>query len=485
MRTYRNVLFIAVDDLRPEINCYGKTKLHTPHLDRLAAGGTLFNHAYCQVPQCMPSRASLMTGVRPDERTLHLTRDICLHGEPTLPGWLKAHGLSTYSVGKVYHYNTDDEASWTRRYTETFYEQPYACDGYCSGYQLEENRRKVLNYGKQFGGEKIIAELPAMSECVDAPDSAYPDGIVADLACRQLAACAESGEAFFLGVGFYRPHLPWATPKQYWDLYDRDQVALAANPFLPKDGIGITDGIDFRHYGEPEIEATYSDLGHYDEETFPVLSEAKQRECVHGYWASVSFTDAQIGKVLDALEAHGLAGDTVVVLWGDNGWHLGEHRLWAKCTHFEESTRVPLVVAAPGLTEGRRSDRLVELLDLYPTLCDLLGLEAPPHLDGRSFVRLLADPAAPHQEAVYARMFDAATVRTERYRYTHYREATPEGDVLHLPNPGNCELFDLLRDPQENVNVAKQPEYASVVEAMARRLEAEERRSRGSGQGSC
>lgn len=469
----RNILFVAVDDLRPEINCFGKDKLHTPNMNRLAGMGVQFDHAYCQIPVCMPSRASLMSGIRPDERQLSRIPRICTQGQPTLPGHLQSHGYTTVSVGKVYHFNDDDEASWTRRYTDTFYEQEYVCDGYCSGYQLPENQRRVRQYGKQFQGvPREQLELPAICEVADAPDEAYPDAGIAAHACEELRGFRESGEPFFLAVGFYRPHLPWAVPRQYWDLYDREQVDLAANPFLPEDGIGISDLCDFRHYGEPEIHETYSDLGRYDVHTFPVLSEAKQRECIHGYWASVSFTDAQLGKVLDELERQGLAEDTTIVFWGDNGWHLGEHALWSKVTSFEESTHIPLIVAAPGQTRGGRSTSLVELIDLYPTLCDLTGQPAPPHLEGDSLTPVLADPARPFKSAIFSRIRDAETLRTESYRYTRYGRATAAGDLTHLPNSGNCELFDLAQDPRENVNVAKRPAYAPVVAEMERQLEA-------------
>ncbi len=470
MKRFKNVLMIAVDDLRPEINCFGKTKLHTPNLDRLAGGGLRFDHAYCQVPQCMPSRASLMSGIRPDERQLSRIPAICVNGEPSLPGYLKANGYTTRSIGKVYHFNDDDEASWTHRGTDTFYEQDYTCDGYCSGYQLEENQRRIRNFKKQWSHGKGACELPAICEAADAPDSAYPDGVIADRTIEALHTLRADGQPFFLATGFYRPHLPWAVPRKYWDLYAREEVALADNPFLPEDGIGISHLCDFLHYGDETINATYSDLGHYDRDTFPVLCEAKQRECVYGYWASVSFADAQIGKVLAGLDHLGLREDTLVVLWGDNGWHLGEHKLWSKVTSFEESTRVPLILSAPGVTAGESCPALVELVDVYPTICDLIGLRSPSHLQGTSFKPLLMDPQRSWKTGILSRFGDAETLRTERYRFTRYAKATPEGDLRHLPNSGTCELFDLRSDPRENTNVARQPAYFAAVEEMNRLL---------------
>ena len=253
MNSVKNILFIAIDDLRPELNCFGKTKLHTPAIDALAEEGCRFERAYCQYPQCMPSRASLMSGIRPDERALGHADQVCTRGQKTLPGFLRDRGYQTVSIGKVYHYNDDDADAWTRRYTDTFYEQEYACHGYCSGYQLEENKRKIRNFSKQFSAAAGEVELPDICEAADAPDSAYPDGMVADRAVEVLNELSRADDPFFLAVGFYRPHLPWAVPQKYWDLYDRSDVELADNPFFPEDGIGKSGLCDFMHYGDDEI----------------------------------------------------------------------------------------------------------------------------------------------------------------------------------------------------------------------------------------
>ncbi len=222
--------------------------------------------------------------------------------EPSLPGYFKAQGYETISIGKIYHNNEDDETGWSRRYTDTFGEQSYTVHGYCAGYQLEENQQKLRNFGRQFSEGKEGIELPPICEAADAPDEVHPDGKIARRAIEVLNEFQNRDEPLFLALGFYRPHLPWAVPRRYWDLYQRDEVDLADNPFFPEDAIGISTLGDLIHYGDEEINSTYSDLGHYSDEDFPVLSEAKQRECVYGYWASVSFTDAQIGKVLGELE---------------------------------------------------------------------------------------------------------------------------------------------------------------------------------------
>jgi iduronate 2-sulfatase len=468
MKFRKNILFIAVDDLRPEISCFGKTKLHTPNIDKLASMGMQFDRAYCQVPVSMPSRASMMSGVRPNKEWRDRIFQFCPNGEPSLPGHLKKNGYNTISVGKVYHYNDDDESSWTRRYTDTFYEEKGTGHGYCSGYQIKENVEKMLARKSK---ETAKIEYPPISECVDAPDSSYPDGVIANRTIEVLNELGKEDAPLFLATGFYRPHLPWAVPKKYWDLYEREDVDLADNQFFPKDGIGKSGLCDFVHYDD-EIRSTYSDLGEYKDDDFPILNEAKQRECIHAYWASVSFMDAQVGKILDELERLDMMKDTIIVLWGDNGWHLGEHKLWSKFTSFDESTRIPMIISNTGADEHGRTDALVELVDIYPTLCDLIDLEIPAHLEGESLQPLLKDKTRKGKKGIFSRIADADTICTERYRFTYYEGATPEGDQSHLPNTGKCELFDLLNDPRENVNVAKQPEYKEVVEEMTEKLSA-------------
>lgn len=475
----KHIIFIPVDDLRPEIGCFGKKKLHTPNLDRLAERGLIFDRAYCQFPQCMPSRASVMTGIRPD-RFCDRAEQLAVHGEPTLPGHFRANGYDTVSIGKVYHKNFDDRESWTRLHDFTFEEfEVSGINGYCSGYQLPENRRKLANYRDGIHGKVPYHEVPRMCETADAPDEAYPDARIADTAADVIREYAVNGRPLFLAAGFYRPHLPWAVPKPYWDLYDRNEVDLADNPFLPEAAVGLTDLCDFMHYGEKAIHETYSDLGRYSESDFPVLPEETQRECIHGYWASVSFMDAQIGKILDALNETGIAESCTVLLWGDNGWHLGEHALWSKTTHFEESTRVPVMISAPGVTardaEGKTISALTELLDIYPTLCDLADIEKPPHLNGVSLLPLLEDPTGPGKDSIQSINHNGRTLRTDRFRITWYPDAGDLTDKWHLSGHGQFELFDLEKDPGENQNVASDPAYTPLLEDLKQRLVLETR----------
>lgn len=465
----KNILFISVDDLRPEINCLGKKKLYTPHMDNLAKKGLVFENAYCQAPKCMPSRASLLSGIRPDENVYGRIKYICTKGEPTIPLYFKQNNYTTVSVGKVYHWNDEDELAWDKKYRDTFYEQDYACHGYCSGYQLEKNKKKIKSFRKHLIAQRKEipfdkSTLPDIYECADVPDSNYPDAKISEIAINELDKLSKKENPFFLALGYYRPHLPWAVPKKYWDLYKREDVDLADNQFFPLNGIGKSDLVDFMHYHDEAINNTYSDFGSYQDDDFPVLDEDKQRACIHAYWASVSFVDAQIGVVLDKLKELDIEDETIVVLYGDNGWHLGEHKLWSKCTSFEESTHVPLIISDPEIINLPRSSKsLVELLDIYPTLCDLCGLEKPGHLQGLSLKPILMNPCENIKDVVYSRLHNFSSLRTKEYRLTYYNRATAVGDKSHIPNKGKYELFDLINDPEENINVARDTNYNDVL----------------------
>ncbi len=461
----KNVLLIYVDDLRPELNCYGQSKIISPNIDKLAARSLVFNRAYCQIPVCMPSRVSTLSGMYARSTGQGHLRNLLPKGLPSLPGHFKTHGYDTISIGKVYHFNDDDPQSWTKRYTDTFYEQTLVCDGYCSGYQLEDNR-KGLTYSKTGRNRS------ALTECVDAPDSAYPDGLIADTAIAELKKHRKSKKPLFLAAGFYRPHLPWAAPKKYWDLYRREDVDVAKNQFFPKGAITRNGWGDLRHYGDQEVNAAHSDRGSYDADSFPVLSEEKQREFVHAYWACVSFLDAQIGRVLDTLEEQGMADNTVVVLCGDHGWQLGEHKLWSKCSNYEEAVRVPLMVAVPGITTGDKTDALSELVDIYPTLCELTGLAIPEHVEGTSMTPLLENPSRPWKKAAFNVWLGSMSMRTDRYRLTRYNKAVPKGSTSQLPSTGRYELYDYQTDPAGNENLAVDPKNKELLDSLIAQMDA-------------
>jgi arylsulfatase A-like enzyme len=452
----KNVLILYVDDLRPEINCYGKSKLITPGIDRLAKRSLVFNKAYCQVPVCMPSRVSTLSGMYARNTGQGRLRRLLPKGKPSLPGHFKANEYDTISIGKVYHFNQDDPESWTKRYTDTFHERKYVCDGWCAGYQLAENLK-----GRTYA--KTGRNQSALTECVDAPDNAYPDGATADKAVADIEKYSKSGKPLFLAAGFYRPHLPWVAPKKYWDMYKREEIDLAKNQYFPKNAISRNTWGDLVHYGDKIVNAAGSKRTDWNAENFPVLPEDKQRELIHGYWACVSFVDAQIGRILDALDETGMRDNTMVVMLSDHGWQLGEHRLWSKCSNYEEAVRVPFMISAPGITKGDKTDGLSELVDVYPTCCEFAGLPVPGHVEGVSMMPLLKNPSREWKKAAFNIWGGAKSMRTERYRLTRYGKPMPKGGRYQLPGTGVYELYDYQTDPQGNENIAADPKNQALL----------------------
>ncbi|MHB8901847.1 MAG: sulfatase, partial [Thermoguttaceae bacterium] len=385
-------------------------------------------------PQTLRNQARPLTGSVPP-------------GTVSLPQLFRNGGYATVSVGKVYHHNNDDPDGWTRRYTETFAESA----GYCSGYQLAENQALLPNYFKRRQGPTASLPRPPMWECTDTSDEACPDGFIASTAVEELRRFKASGEPFFLAAGFYRPHLPWTPPRKYWDLYQRQNIPLPANFHAAADSIPRNDWDEVRRYGDAP-------------EQGPV-SEDKARQMIHGYYASVSFVDAQIGKVLDELHGLGLDQSTVVLLFGDNGWNLGEHGRWSKFTNYETSTRVTLIAACPGGADGtahQTTAALVELVDIYPSLCELCGLAAPAYLEGTSFVPLLKEPNRRWKSAAFSSLindYQTRTMRTDRYRLIEH--AT-----------GQTELYDHQNDPAEDHNLAGDPASQDILRQLRGALEA-------------
>ncbi|MEN1678979.1 MAG: sulfatase [Planctomycetota bacterium] len=424
-----SVLFLAVDDLRPEIGCYGSAKMLTPSIDRLAGRGVRFDRAYCNIAVCGASRASLMSGLRPTPTrfTRHDTQvSVDAAGVPTLPATFKAAGYHTVTNGKVYHQKRDDADAWS--------EPDWREGGPGSWWALEENRAMV----------SPTTRGPAY-ESADKPVSSYPDFRTATKTIEDLRRLSAGEKPFFIASGFYKPHLPFVTPQEFWSLYPSDAIQLPDNMFFPRN-------LDraFRY--------NWGELRKYDAvPSKGPLSTDAARNMLRGYYACVSFTDAQIGRVIDALDQLDLAESTIVVLWGDHGWQLGEHGFWCKHTNFEVATRVPLVIVAPGVDGARATTRLVETVDLYPTLCELAGLPEPEHLQGRSLLPLLEDTEARHKDAVYTRYGGGDAVRTERFRYVEQRDRRGVGKLQATA------LFDLQLDPGENDNVVQQPEYAEAV----------------------
>lgn len=458
-----NILFIPVDDLRPEAGCYGNTVIRTPNIDRIAKAGVVFTRAYCQQAVCNPSRASLLTGLRPDTlRVWDLQTNFrtTLPQVTTLPQYFRQHGYTTVGIGKTYHNIFPDTASWTRELHVDGY--PFDPDAvYATREQLavqEQKKQKFIAEGNKARIDRygIWYIKASATENADVPDDTYYDGAQTTMAVAELERLAKEGKPFFFSVGYYRPHLPFNAPKKYWDMYDRSKLPLAPNQFPPK------DSPPFAVHGDRELRS-YDDFRDLPLPGEGVLSEARQREVIHGYYASVSYTDAQIGRLLDALDRLDLAKNTIIVLWGDHGWKLGEHNSWCKQSNYEIDTRVPLIVGGAGVkAKGKSSNALTEFVDVYPTLVDMAGLKVPAALQGSSLKPLLEKPAMVWKSAAYSQFLLGRfprgsqpekmgyTIRTDRYRYVEwYTWVNDEkGELLAR------ELFDHKTDPQENVNIA-------------------------------
>jgi iduronate 2-sulfatase len=422
-----NVLFIAVDDLNTDLGAYGNTFVKSPNIDRLARRGVKFDRAYTQFPLCSPSRSSLLTGQRPDVTKIYELQTHFRQNLPdivTLPQLFKNNKYYSARVGKIYHYGVpgqigtdglDDPISWDHKVN------PKGRD------KTEEALVKNLTPDRGLGSALAW-------RATEGTDEEQTDGMVATEAIKLLGE--HKDEPFFLAVGFYRPHSPYVAPQKYFDQYP------LANIPLPKEIPGDLDDI-------PEA-AIFTKPPHWG------LDEAQRREALRAYYATISFMDAQVGRVLDALDKLKLTDKTIIVLWSDHGYNVGQHGQWMKQSLFENSARVPLIISAPGQSKGKSSGRTVELVDIYPTLAELCGLDPGQKLQGESLAPLLKNPAARWTKPAYTQVrrgqIFGRSVRTERFRYTEW-----DG------GKAGVELYDHEKDPNEFTNLAKDPNYVITV----------------------
>ncbi|MCB9950345.1 MAG: sulfatase [Planctomycetaceae bacterium] len=439
-----NVLLILVDDLKPSFGAYGDDWVHSPNLDRLANSGMRFDMAYCNQAVCAPSRNNLLTGARSTSLgvySLGLNFRKAVPNAVTMPQYFKQHGYHTAGVGKVFHIghgNVGDDISWS---------VPFQTD-------------KVIDYvlyastqGQMTREQALFSNRPANGlprgtawERADVDDEAYADGRIATEGIRRLQQYKKSGEPFFLTLGFTKPHLPFCAPEKYWQLYSPDQFKLAEYTKPPEGA-------------PPYAGKTLGELNQYiPVPNDPPVSEELQRNLIHGYYASLSYMDAQLGRVLDELERLNLEEDTIIALWGDHGYHHGDHGTWTKHTNYEQANRIPILISAPGVTtEGSSSAALVETVDLYPTLVDLAGLpsvEGPQPIDGTSLVPILKDPTQSVRNHAYhcfprgGRLGRA--IRTDRYRLVEWKRWNESSESAEY------ELYDYKSDPLETKNIASE-----------------------------
>jgi iduronate 2-sulfatase len=448
-----NVLFITVDDLRPELGCYGKTYIKSPNIDRLAKSGILFAKAYVSYPVSGPSRASLFSGIYPGNNRFivwNCTQDKDLPGIVSLPMHFKNNNYKTVSLGKVYNNFEDGKGSWdvvwTPPETTTIWDYQ-SSEGIRIFEELNTDRyndtrnRDITNIPKP----GIAYEKP------DIPDIAKKDGRLANRAIEELQSFQSSSHPFFLAVGFSKPHLPFNAPAKYWNIYNKTQISLPSNSYFPKnapEAAMFNFGELRNYYGIPKEGP---------------LPDSIALALIHGYYACVSYVDAQIGKVLDALEDLGLADKTIVILCGDNGWFLGEHGFWSKHSNFERAAHVPLIVKVPWKNNGTKTEALIEFVDIYPTLCELAGLRMPFHLQGKSFVPIINNPDQLWHEAIFYKNLNGETILTKTHAYTEWINSKTEQPIARM-------LYDHRVDPEENVNISELLGNQELIKSLHEKL---------------
>ena len=496
-----NILFIAIDDLRPELGSYGSEIAQSPNLDKLASEGLQFNRAYCQQAICGPSRASVLTGLRPETSGIYhnYLKIRELHPDVvTLPQHFKNNGYESVYYGKIFHHgDLDDSLSWSRVPGP----QPKSVVGFAlpENQQIREETRKEM-FTKYGDVAKYGLAMGPAYESADVPDNTYSDGYNTDLAVADIKKMAkDSDKPFFLGLGFHKPHLNWVAPKKYWDLYDEAKIPMASDSIPPENGaaMGLHPSFELR------VRSGIPKKGKLD----PELSKTLK----HAYLACISYVDAQIGRAITALEDAGIRDNTIIIVWSDHGYHLGDMGIWGKATNYEIATRVPLMIWTPDMPEtkrGAQTDALVELIDIYPALCELAQIEKPEHIEGLSFVPLLKNPKQEWKTAVFSQFPSPAlrewgsyplrpamretyfgpliekvetkiksqqkqkwnrdlfenklmgyAMRTEQYRFIVWKDQTqPQATPLYF------ELYDHKNDPDETTNIApKNPELVAQL----------------------
>ena len=433
----KNVVIFLIDDLRPMLSSYGNSWIQTPYIDALAKKSIQFNRAYCNVPVCGASRASILTGIRP-ARNRFLSYDSRIDKDVsdaviTLPQLLKQQGYKTISNGKVSHHSSDRELDWNEIWN------PKEATSF----------RDYANPKNKFADKNSLPVPPFESSVVD--DAVYFDGKTAKKTIRDIEIQSQTPEPFFIVAGFRKPHLPFNAPKKYWDLYEPSSVPFPSNDKFP--------------VSAPEVASKWYELPFYDgiqKGESPSLE--MKRKLIHGYAACVSYVDQQVGKVIAAIDQLGLRDDTVVLLMSDHGFSLSEHNRWAKHALFEIELQIPLLISIPKITGGEITNSFAELVDIYPTLCDVLQIPKPIQLQGISLMNALKNPSTIQKKYAFSRYHRGETLISERYSYSEWKNK--KGMIT-----GRM-LYDLQNDPGETTNLSQNKEYSKLVDSLSNSISA-------------
>lgn len=478
-----NILFIPIDDLRPELGCYGECDVISPNIDYLASQGTLFSNAYCQQSLSNPSRASLLTGLRPDEIRVWDLQTSFRDNVPnvvTLPQYFKNSGYKTIGYGKIFHNTFPDTLSWDVKYHIDGF--PFDPDATYAGKEnnkiirerIEDFKKNGIDKRDQLGQWYVKAKS---MECVNVNDNAYYDGRQTEAAMEKIKELAQLNKPFFLAVGYYKPHLPFNAPKKYWDMYNRNKIPISQTSCPPKGypSYALGNSIELRNYID-QTDVPYP----YEKE----FDKSRQRELKHAYLACVTYIDTQIGKLIQALKDNNLYKNTIIVLWGDHGYKLGDYNCWCKQSNYDVDTRVPFIIIDPRQKrKGIVHTSPVELLDIYPTLCDLAGLPIPETISGKSLKDVMQIEKNSINQYAYSQFLRGRfysdidkgveqmgyAVRSDRYRYVEWYLWDKKSDrALEFLT---SELYDHLTDPLETVNVVDQKKYKDVIEIHSQALD--------------
>lgn len=480
-----NVLFISIDDLRPALGVYGDSIVHSPHIDKIASEGCTFMETFCQSAVCAPSRASLMTGLRPDSTRVWHLGDKFREINPatvTMPQHFAKHGYHTVNLGKIFHNYMPDSISWHEpdlrpaRYLkpdwlgrdgETFYISPEVN----ASQKVKRDSLLKLRPVRYADGWNTG---PAW-EAADVHDTMYFDGAQNKLVEKTLTRLAKSDKPFYMGLGYFRPHLPFTVPKKYWDMYDPDNMPLAANPNIPEGAPlhTMNSMYELRHY---------DGFGHISHPTGAYqMSEDTVRTLRHGYYASVSYVDKLIGDLVTHMKALNIYDNTIIVIWGDHGWKLGDHNSWGKMTNYNIDLKVPLIIRYPEQSKrGIKTSGITELVDLFPTLCDLAEIDIPDYMQGQSMVPLMNQPEQKWKSAAFSQFHRRPKVSADGQRYMGYSMNTEKYHYIEWYRWDHkagirgeykgAELYDRLNDPYEYKNIANNDELNSIQSELSEQL---------------